>query len=147
MPPPKLSPAPVGSTTRSVVRGEGRHDGDSVAMHQNGTVLALLDDRERRPQFEDLPPCVDDVAGLDELGRFTIVEHHTVDLLEQGQQVVMGDVDPEIHRVAHRERSIGKLVEQIRLNRGMAVGEEHVPTCRGIPPGRWVACPQGRPAR
>ena len=81
MPPAKLSPAPVGSTSLSVgIRGQ---DVGLVLAEEHGAVLALLDDDELGAHRLHGTAGGDEVLGAGEQLGFAVVEHQAVELRQQ----------------------------------------------------------------
>ena len=81
--------------------GIGREDTEAVLMRQDTSVFALLDYDKSWAHVENAACRGDRIAFTGELRRLAVVDDHNIDNPEQCQQLVVGDVDPEIHCVSH----------------------------------------------
>ena len=124
MPPAKLSPAPVGSTTWSAGKA-GRTNVSRSLTHQ-AAVLALLDDDELRAHLQHLAGGFDEVLLLGQQPGFAVVEHQAVDLAEQLAQ--LGALGLIQRFIVSATISLGCLsdAEHLLLQRRVRVGEEDV---------------------
>ena len=97
---------------------------EAVGGHEDGAVLALLGDDRRRPPGEDLARRGHQVRPPGELAHLGVVEHDAVDLADDVDERVAGDVDPQVHRVQRHEAGVDALRAHLRLQLGLDVGQE-----------------------
>src|SRR5690606_6874681 len=89
-------------------------------------VLPLLDHDELRTQLQDLSGGGDHVLLPGEQLGLAVVHYQAVNLLQQGQEVVAGRLDPEVHGVGDDEPAALERVGELRLELRVRIGQEDV---------------------
>ena len=89
-------------------------------------MFTLLDGDVLWPEFANEVASFDERIFASELAGFAIVEYEHVHPLEQRKEVVLGDVDPEIHRVGDDEPGPGHLVEDMTLQARGNIGKQDI---------------------
>jgi len=84
--------------------------------------------------IQDLAGSGDQVRALGELTQLLVVEDQAVDAADDLDQLVPGDVDPQIHRIQCDEPGVGALLADLELQSRLDVGEEQ--NLRGARRGR-----------
>ncbi len=103
----------------------GAGEKPAVAKKQ-AAVFAFFDGDVFRAERTDGGTGFDEAGEAGELAGFAIVQDEHVHALEQREEVVFGDVDPEIHRVGDDEFRARHLVEDVALQTRADVREEDV---------------------
>ena len=98
---------------------------DARFVHQDGAVLALLDNHHARAACQNPAGRPVDVPVSGELTGFGVVHHQHVNTLKQLQQHLRCPLDPIIHRIARDQIRVLCLVQDVQLQRRIDVAEEH----------------------
>src|ERR1043166_1282828 len=99
-------------------------DEEAVRAGEDGAVLAFLDDDVFWPELVDGARGGEEVRVIGQLLGFALVEDKSMNALEEAEQVLKGDVEPEVHGVGDDELGLLHLVEHMHLQRGRDIGEE-----------------------
>ena len=101
-----------------------RADENAAWPGQNRTVRTFFYDHILWPQLVDFFERSEHVVFLRQLMRLAVVEHKTVNALEQLQQIRQCDVQPQVHRVGYDEFGPPHLVQHVKLERRRDVGQQ-----------------------
>ena len=105
------------------VGGAGK---ELVVAEEEAPVLAFFDGDVFRAEGADGGSGFDEAGEAGELAGFAVVEDEHVHAFEQGEEVVFGDVDPEIHGVGDDEFRARHLVEDVALQTRADICQEDV---------------------
>ena len=87
-------------------------------------MLPLLDRHGRGAHLTDLTPRLDQAGFAGEFTGLSVVQNQHVDTGDQAEEFLLGDVDPEIHRVGDNEVGADQLVQHMVLKGRSDVAEE-----------------------
>ena len=104
-----------------VFGGVSGQAGDAVFVDEDTAVFAFLDDDEARAHGEDVAGGGDGIFLACEQFGFIVVESQAIDVLEQRQQLGLGDVDPQVHGVGDDQLALGEAGEEAVLHGGVGV--------------------------
>src|SRR4051812_33184862 len=107
-----------------VGRRIGRQREVAVAREEGGAVLALLGDDDARAEVEHGARGAYEVRLVRELLELAVVEDHAVDEPDRAHERLVGDVDPQVHRVHPHEPRRRALLAHTALEVGLDVREE-----------------------
>ena len=122
-------------TSRETIAGPGRivdvlkrvggATEELPVAEEQASMLSLLDGDRRGPHLADAAPCLDQAGLTGQFACLAVVEDQHVDPCDQALKLLLGDVDPEIHRVGDHEVGTGQLIEHVVLKGGRDVAEQN----------------------
>ena len=105
-------------------RGVGRHHIHLVFAEEHRPVFPFFNHDELGPHGPHGVARADKIFVVGQEFGLRVVEHQAVDPLEQRPKLVSLDIDPEIHRVGHREFGTLCLIQHAELYGGRGVAKK-----------------------
>ena len=90
-------------------------------------MLPLLDGDIRRPHLADAATRLDQARLAGEFAGLAVIEDQHIDPGDQADQLLLRDVDPEIHGVRDDKMRTGQLIQDMMLERRGDISEQDHP--------------------
>ena len=110
---------------------------EQVFAKKQTAVLALFNADVFRAEFQDSAARLDEAGFFHQLARLALIEDQAINPLQEFQDCIPRDFEPQIHRIRHNELWFLHLTQHVHLQLRRDIGEENK---GGIPILGW----QGR---